>query len=108
MAYKCIIMTNMKCGKSNYNSRTNTNGGKKDMGKRKKVVYSQANEPTAGVRNVEKQDKDSEILSSYSYCKYSFFFAETNNSKNNINSIKTTSIKDTFSACSVGQPPNSC
>ena len=56
MAYKYIIMSNMKSRKSNNNSRTNTNSGNKDKGK--KIVYSQANEPTEGVRNVRKQDKD--------------------------------------------------
>ena len=61
MAYKYIIMQNMKSGKGNNNRRKNTNGGDKDKGERKKAVYSQTNEPTAGVINVGKQDKDSEI-----------------------------------------------
>ena len=57
MAYKYIIMPNMKREKGNNNSRTNTNDDNKDKDK-KKVVYSQANEPTAGIRNVRKKDKD--------------------------------------------------
>ena len=61
MAFKYIIIPNMKSGKGNNNSRKNTKGGDKDKSKRKKAVYSQANEPTAGVRNAGKQDKDSEI-----------------------------------------------
>ena len=54
-------MPNMKSGNGNNNSRTNTNGGEKEKGKGKNAVYSQANEPTSGVRKVGKQDKDSEI-----------------------------------------------
>ena len=74
MAYKYIIIPNMKNGKSNSNSLTNTKGGDKDKSERKKAIYSQANEPTAGIINVEKQDKDSEISLNYSYFKYSFLF----------------------------------
>ena len=58
MAYKYIIIPNMKNGKGNNNSRKKTKGGDKDKSKRKKAVYSQVHEPTAGVRNVGKQDKD--------------------------------------------------
>ena len=49
MAYKYIIMPKMKNVKGNNNSRTNKKGGSKDKGKTKRVVYSQANEPTASV-----------------------------------------------------------
>jgi hypothetical protein len=51
----------MKSGKGSTNSRTNTNGGTKGKGKRKKVVTSQPNAPTPTAEKADKQDKDSEF-----------------------------------------------
>ena len=73
----------------------------------KKVVIPKLMKQLRVLERSKSKTKTQKSLKVIQIAHIHFCFAETNNSKNNINSIGITSSKDTCSALTAGKPPNS-